>query len=388
MKLLVVSHPCSTVTNQSFFADVEEETGWSLTLVAPERWTNSYGSEDGLQRWPAFKGNLVPLPVFLPGDIPRHLYRSWFARLLEDASPDVIYVHHEPYGFATMQVYLANWLRKRRPIGFYTAQNIHKTYPFPIRKLETWVLQSSSFAFPVTHGALDVLRSKQYAGAAEVLPLPVDANIYHPAPAAALACRQQMGIAPDRFILGYAGRLVEEKGLGSVLAALAKLRDLPWEMVMVGEGPFEAELRRQAASLGIAGRVHWTGYVPHADASAWLTAFDALVLASETRPNWKEQFGRVLVEAMACGTPVIGSDSGEIPHIIAETGGGLIVPEKNVDELATAIRSLIRSADTRDRLTREGQRSVARMFDQKALARRFALLIEQAATTPKAVTYL
>ena len=202
MKLLVFSHPCITAVNQSFYADLEAETGWTVTLVLPSKWKTEYGMRDGSARWPGLKAKVLPIDVLLPGDIPRHLYRSFFVTLLRREKPDAIYVHHEPYGFATAQIYLANLLTGNCRIGFYAAQNILKNYPPPIRQIERWVLRQSSFAFPVTEGALEILRTKHYTGAAEVLPLAVSSTIYQPSPQWTSERRNELGIPPERVIIG------------------------------------------------------------------------------------------------------------------------------------------------------------------------------------------
>src|ERR1700744_6465210 len=178
MRLLVVSHACSTAINQSFYADLEAETGWQVSLVIPSRWSNQYGITDTSARWRGLQGDIKRINVFRPGDIPTHLYRSWFISLLRQEKPDAIYVHQEPYGLSSFQMCLANYLTDNKPIGFYAAQNILKAYPFPIRQIEQWVFRRSSFAFPVTHGALEVLRAKGYLIAAEVLPLAIDFGLY------------------------------------------------------------------------------------------------------------------------------------------------------------------------------------------------------------------
>ena len=383
MKILVISHPCITAILQSFYADLEEETGASVTLVVPSRWGSQYraGTSENHARWPSFRGRILRVNVFMPGDIPRHLYRTSFLKLMREEKPDVIYMNHEPYGFATAQVYLANLLTVRRPIGFYAAQNILKRYPLPIRLLERWVFRHSSFAFPVTQTALDILRTKGYQNAAEVLPLSLNPSLYHSYPEWASERRGQLGILPDSFVIGYVGRLVAEKGLGVLFSALEQLDGFPWTLVIVGAGPFEADLRSRAESSDrLRGRVHFMGYVPHDETPRWLGMFDVLALPSETRPNWKEQFGRVLVEAIACGTPVVGSDSGEIPHIINATGGGIVFPEGDVAKLAEALASLGQSPALRAELTRKGQEAVARLYDQRHLARIFATVLEAAVT--------
>jgi glycosyltransferase involved in cell wall biosynthesis len=104
----------------------------------------------------------------------------------------------------------------------------------------------------------------------------------------------------------------------------ACIRDLDWRMVLVGTGDFQPEFERLLTEQGVRDRVFFAGYVPHDETPRWLASMDMLVLPSETQPNWEEQFGRVIPEAMACGAAVVGSDSGEIPHLIRQSEGGLM----------------------------------------------------------------
>jgi glycosyltransferase involved in cell wall biosynthesis len=378
MKILVVSHACCTALNQSFYADLEAETGCRVSLVIPSRWSNQYGITDPSARCSGLQGDIKRINVFRPGNIPSHFYRTWFIALLLQQKPDAIYVHQEPYGLSTFQVCMANYLTGKRPIGFYAAQNILKTYPPPIRQMEKWVFQQSRFALPVTQSALDLLRVKGYQHVAKVLPLAIDAGMYHPSPEWRTRQREQLGISPDRFVLGYVGRFVEEKGLDQLLLALDQINQVPWELLLIGSGPFEAALREQVGRMRDSnGRVHFIGYVPHDETPRWLSSLDVLVLPSQTRKNWKEQFGRVLLEAMACGTPVVGSSSGEIPNVINATGGGLIFPEHDTHVLAENLTLLAGSPGLRRNLIDRGLRYVAELYDQRHLVRRFASVIEE-----------
>jgi glycosyltransferase involved in cell wall biosynthesis len=126
--------------------------------------------------------------------------------------------------------------------------------------------------------------------------------------------------------------------------------------------------------------VELIGYVPHEEAPKWLAAFDVLVLPSETGTNWKEQFGRVLIEANACGTPVIGTNCGEIPAVIRSTGGGLIVPEADPQALADALTELMFDTQKLDLLSEQGLKTVGAEYGQSHLASKFAQTIESAVT--------
>ena len=379
MKLLVISHPCVRPINQQFYAAVEQATGWALTIAAPARWKDEYGALDGLERWPSFQGVLRALPVHLPGHIPLHVYRTGLAALIREAAPDAIYVHHEPYGLATAQACWANRRTLRRPIGFYSAQNLVKRYPPPFTRLERAVYESASFAFPVSHSVEQTLRTKGYEGAATVLPLAVNSGLYAPHPDGShLANTWRQG--PEETVFGYVGRIAEEKGLETLLHALART-DLPWRLVLVGVGDQEGAIQTLADSLGLTDRITWCGYVAHAEVPRYLSAFDVLVLPSETRKNWKEQFGRVLIEALACGTPVIGSDSGEIPRVVGHTGGGLVFAEGDDAHLAECLRALASDPERREGLAAAGRRAVLDHYTEAVLAERFADTIERAVET-------
>jgi glycosyltransferase involved in cell wall biosynthesis len=379
MKLLVVSHACVTPVNQSFFADVADQTGWDVELVIPSFWDSEYKSNVQASRWKDFRGAIHTIPVWKAGNIPLHLYKQTMIGLLRKVRPDVIYVHHEPYGLATAQVYLANQMVDNRPIGFYGAQNILKNYPLPFRWFERWVLRRSAFSFPVTEGALEVVRHKGYTGAAEVLPLAIDRGVYYPRKEWATAKRVELGIGDDEFLMGYLGRFVEEKGLDAMLHAAAALRGRRWRCILVGSGLLEASLRETVVTLGIEKHILFVGFVPHEEAPGWLSLFDVLILASETRPNWKEQFGRVILEANACETAVIGTESGEIGNVIRNTGGGVIVPEGDVAALGAAMLELAEDPQRTRKLALQGASAVAEKYDQGYLASRFIASIRHAA---------
>jgi glycosyltransferase involved in cell wall biosynthesis len=377
MRLLIVSHPCVTPINQQFYAEVERETGWELIIVTPSNWENEYGSQIVPERWHEYRGQLVNIPVWKSGNIPLHLYRSIFIPLLREFEPDAIYVHHEPYAAATAQVYLANRLSLRRPIGFYSAQNILKSYPPPFRQTEQAIFHSSQFAFPVSQSVEQVLHKKGCKEMTTVLPLGIDPEVYFPHPQAQKVA-DNLRRSEKEILIGYLGRISAEKGLKTLLYALKQLENLSWRLIVVGSGSYEAEFEAIAQNLQLQARINRLGYVPHVEAPLYLSAFDVLVLPSETRPNWKEQFGRVIIEAIACGTPVVGSDSGEIPYLLQATGGGLTFPEGQPDALAEKLKQLIINSSLRSQLVGQSRPIVLQNYTNSSLAQRFAQTIEKA----------
>jgi len=382
MKLLIISHPCITPINQQFYAEVELHTDWDLTIVVPSNWKNEYGHKLSPERWPGYQGRLLNIPVWKSSNIPLHMYRSFFIPLLQKLKPDAIYVHHEPFAVATAQVYLANRLSLRRPIGFYSAQNVLKSYPPPFRQTERAVFQDSHFAFPISHSVEQVLHQKGCQENTTVLPLGINPNVYFPHPQAQ-EIADGLRTTQKEILIGYLGRISEEKGLKTLLYALRQIQTLPWRLIVVGSGPYEASFDEIAQNLQLTQRVNRLGFIPHQEAPLYLSAFDLLVLPSETRPNWKEQFGRVIIEAIACGTPVVGSDSGEIPYLIQATGGGLTFPEGQPEALAKQLQQLILNPLLRLQLVEQGRQVILQNYTNASLSQRFVQTIEKAVQVKK-----
>lgn len=372
MKLLIVNHSCTIPVSQQFYAEVERQTGWDLAIVLPERWKDEYGRERKIERWKEYRGQLIGIPVWQSGSIPLHTYRSFFIQLLRDFDPDFIYLHQEPYAIVTLQLYIANRITVQKPISFFTWQNILKRYPTPFRQAERWVLQHTDIMFPGSYSAEAVMRTKGFTGKSVLMPSGIDPEIYYPRSHRA---DLRTKLKADTVLIGYVGRVVEQKGLRTLLKALYEIRELSWRLVMVGSGEYEREFDTIANQLALSDRIDRLGFVPNTETPDYLSAFDILVLPSETRANWKEQFGRVIIEAMACGTPVIGSDSGEIPHLIAATGGGLVFAEAQAIALADRLRQLITDPDRRATLAQTGRESVLNHYTNSLLAQRFVAAI-------------
>ena len=352
-RVLVVSHECVTLLNQQIYAEVQHLTGWDFTMLLPAVWKDEFGNKLRPSILPGFDAELVTAPVRWNGNIILHSYRFNFRRFLSQRKFDLIYVNHEPYAMSTVQVCWANLQTSKLPFGFHSCQNIFKNYPVPFSWLERMVYRSSRFAFPITEAVARVLRQKGFKGDATLCPFPFDPSLYHPLPEAE---RKEL-IPRERgeVVIGYVGRMVEQKGLRTLVKAIARLPASGWKLVVIGTGPYESAFDQLVSENGLADRVVRLGYIAHDITPRYLGAMDVLVLPSETRPNWKEQFGRVLIEAMACGACVVGSDSGEIPGLINSSGGGRVFPEANPEALADVLQQLIHHEDERQALARFGR---------------------------------
>lgn len=372
MRLAVVSHPCITPINQDFYARVQARTGWEVAIILPRRWKTEYGRRRA-ERWSAFHGDLVPLPVALGGNIPLHFYLTPMRRRLKGLRPDVVYVHNEPYAAGTFQVVRAARALDGAAIGFYSAQNLNKHYRWPVSRWESWVHDHSDFALPVTTEVGEVLRTKGYGGRIDVLPLPVDTTRFHP--------RAENGRVEGRpLTAGYVGRIAAEKGVDTFLEALALPESGDTRAIVVGDGPTRNALSARAREIGIGQRIAWRGYVSHDEVADAYRDLDVLVVPSRTVPSWKEQFGRVVIEALACGVPVIASDSGELPALIGQTGGGWTFPEGDSVALARALRHAGDQPVEAEHRGMSGRWVVERLFGANAVADCFAATVESVAS--------
>jgi glycosyltransferase involved in cell wall biosynthesis len=173
-------------------------------------------------------------------------------------------------------------------------------------------------------------------------------------------------------VIGYLGRFTPAKGLRVLMAALERTRN-PWRALFVGGGEMEDELSAWAGRAPHPARVA-TG-APHDAVPGILAVMDILVAPSLTTPRWREQFGRMLIEAMACGVAVIASDSGEIPHVLGDAGA--VVPEGDADALGVAIDRWLADPRARAEAARRGLERARTEFALPIVARRHLQFFEK-----------
>ena len=276
-------------------------------------------------------------------------------RLLDRLRPDLLHIDEEPYNLAAAQAALAA-RRRRIPSLFFAWQNLVRRYPPPFSLIERYCYRSCG-AIAGTEQAARVLRTKGYRGPLAVIPqFGIDPQNFSPAPDPA--------DEPGDLVVGYAGRLVPEKGLAVLLEAAAALDPAP-RLRIAGTGPMAGALDRADASGPLAGRVEVLGRLESGQMPGFLNSVQVLALPSLDRPNWMEQFGRVLIEAMACGRAVVGSDSGAIPLVVGDAG--LIVPQADPAALAGALARL-RAPGLRRRLGEAGRERVLANFTHRRVA--------------------
>jgi glycosyltransferase involved in cell wall biosynthesis len=356
MRILMLSKACVVGMYQRKLEEMARLPGVELTVVVPPSWRDPSG-ELRLEKAYTSGYRMLVEPIRFNGSFHLHYFPT-LARRLNTLCPDVVHIDEEPYNLAAWH---ALWLarRARAKTLFFSWQNLLRRYPFPFSVGERWVLRHVDYAIAGTDSAAEVWRAKGYRGPLAVIPqFGIDPDLFMPAKARA---------AGRGFVVGYVGRLVPEKGVDVLIRALAQVGTASvWRLEIIGQGPERESLERLARSLNIGDRVAFTGQVPSTRMPAFYQELDALVLPSRTRPNWKEQFGRAVIEAMACGVPVIGSDSGFIPGAVGD--GGLIFPEGSVAALAAHLRTLMQDEALRRQLGERGRERVLARFTHAQVA--------------------
>jgi glycosyltransferase involved in cell wall biosynthesis len=308
-----------------------------LRVMVPDRWRDDYGNWRTADEPLADNFHLEVARVRWPylGPIKRYLH--WYpdlGKVLRAFRPEIINIWEEQWGLVSAH---ACWLRNRllpeARIICETEQNIEKKLPLPFERFRRYSLRSADFVVARNREAVQVVRNKGYQGPVQVVGNSVDPEVFRPMDRH--LCRKQLGL--DGFVAGYVGRLVEEKGLMDLLDAATYLPD-DVRVAFVGSGPMLDQLKARAAELNLGPRAVFLAGRSLGELPPVMNALDALVLPSRTTPAWKEQFGRVIIEAHACARPVIGSSSGAIPEVVGD--GGLIFPERDARQLAAAILAL------------------------------------------------
>lgn len=375
MKVLMISKACVVGAYQRKLEELAACGGIDLTVVVPPYWQEE-SRQVRLERLHTRGYRLVVEPVRFNGRFHLFFFPGLGARV-RSLRPDVVHVDEEPYNLAAWHA-----VRLARRSGarslFFSWQNLYRRYPPPFQWMESYCYHAADRAIAGSLEVAGVLRQKGFAKPIDVIPqFGIDPEFFRPRaggsgsavkgtdePASA-AIHPSSETAPP-FRVGYVGRLVEQKGILDLIEAVARLRG-DWRLVLVGAGPLEPRIEALAGSLGVKGRLEVTAGLPSARMPEVISSLDVLVLPSRTRRNWKEQFGRVLVEAMACEVPVVGSDSGEIPRVIGDAG--LVFPEGDVEALAVHLESLRVNPDLRRDLGERGRARALAHFTHARIAR-------------------
>ncbi len=328
------------------------DAGNDIHLVVPNVWPDA-GSERRLST-DAFP--IHEVVVRRGGSVNAHWYeRGPLAAVIDSVRPDLIDVHAEPVSAVLRQV--LRLVGSRLPVTCYTAQNLDKRYPPPFAQWERRALQRVSGIYACSAQAASVARGKGFSGALSVIPLGLDTSLFAPG-------RQDM--SADELVLGLVGRLEAHKGVAdAVTTARLVAAERPCRLLLVGAGDMlESALSAADECPGLT--IEHQPWADHEQLVAQYQRMHVLLMPSHVTSSWVEQFGRVAVEAQACGAIVAGYATGAIPEVAGELA--TLVSDGDVGALADAV--LVAAQDKDQTATRRlvGIRRAAQ-FDWSVIAR-------------------
>jgi len=324
MRVLMISKACVVGPYQRKLEEMARLPEVELTVIVPHSWKDVQGELE-LERAHVNGYRLLADPIRFNGNYHLHYYPQLKRRLAE-IRPDLVHIDEEPYNLATWHAW-----RLTRQMGakslFFSWQNLVRRYPVPFRLMEHQVLKGVDYAIAGSQGAAEVWREKGYTGRLAIIPqFGVDPELYTPN-------RQQDS---DRgFLIGYAGRLVPEKGVDLLIRAVAGLPG-SWQLAIAGDGPEKDALVNLSKRSSVQDQVFFDGQIPFGQVPAFL------------------------------GVAVVGSDSGEIPYVIGDAG--LTFPEDDVEALLAQLLELMQDLENRIELGKKGRQRVLDHFTQEQIA--------------------
>jgi glycosyltransferase involved in cell wall biosynthesis len=351
-RLISIGHSYVVGVNRRLAHEMARAGGWEVTVVAPSLFPGDAGpiafepQENELCR-------NEQVPVNFARKVHLMLYNQRLRDLMRQPW-DMVHCWEEPFVFAGGQV---AWLTpKQTSFVFYSFQNISKIYPPPFCWIERYCLRRCAGWVAAGDSVYRTLSGRGYSEKPHrVIPLGVDVDRFAPDAESRLAVYRDLSWScKGAPVVGYLGRFVPEKGLDLLMRALESLSS--W-----------------CARYGDRARVV-TG-VGHSDVPRYLNAMDVLCAPSQTTANWREQFGRMIIEAFACGVPVIASDSGEIPQVLGNAG--VLVAESDVSLWAKKIGELVENPRLRSELSSAGLERAQRVYAWPHVARRHLDFFEE-----------
>ena len=368
MKILSISHSCVVSEYQKRACEVCKYPGVELALLVPKSWFQ-FNRKIVLEKERDANYLILSTEPIIWGFRQNrlrnvtHIYSN-MKGFLRSLRPDIVELWEEP--FSAVAAHTIFWTKRIVPkteIIFFSAQNVFKRYPFPFSTFEKYTYKNAAHAFLVNEEVSDIVRRKGFKKEFTVLPLGVDTDSFCKKDVSSL----KKNLALRDFVIGFIGKIEKQKGIFDLIKAASGINERI-QLLIIGNGGLRGETEHFIRSLGLGQKTVFMDAVPHSQVPIYLNCMDALVFPSISLPNVREQFGRVIIEGMACEVPVVGSDSGEIPVTVGK--GGLIFKEGDVADLRDKIEVLIRNRSLRALLAGKGRKRILDKFSWKVIAKK------------------
>jgi len=378
LKLAIISHALAQESSQARWKLLAERYPVEVSLLVPKLWKSRWLRDEQVFEPKAIHNGrfrVIPLPTTSKTNWGRYFFLSLDAKL-RSIRPDVIYVIHAEMIWIHQQVltYRKLWSPHSKIIFFtMNALGIPQNRWYH-RFLWNRLKNGAEAALCHYPGCEKSLRDAGFNKPIFLqTQIGVDETVFRPSPRERKEIRRMLGVE-NKFVIGYAGRLTAKKGVLDLLSALP-LPKVDWALLLVGNGELREQIQKTAHENGWQDRVILTGTVPMNDVAKYMRAMDCFVLGSRTTPHWIDTFPLVTVQAMACGIPVIGSNSGAIPWQLRNTG--LIFSEGDVRKLQEYMVRLAKDPELCQKLRHSGRTRSLENFSISAITKDFYNILQQ-----------
>jgi glycosyltransferase involved in cell wall biosynthesis len=362
-KVLMISY---TSFIQKFYKtlphEIAKQTNWKVKVLVPPYWKELWSrgkknlEKNSDELYELFVGN-----IWFPGNLHFAMFKSQLKLLLMNFRPDIIDLEDEPFNLGSFQIVrYRNRYSPNSKIVLHASQHQFKHYPPPFNFTEKHVLKNIDGVLARNEMAENVLRKKGFKNLIKIITHGVNTNAFHPQNLPKLD--RQLNLM-NKLVIGFVGALEKHKGVQHLIQALAGLNCC---LLLVGEGRYKSELQKLAKKNKI--DVNFLPNSTHKEVAQYMNCMNIFVLPSLTMRNWVEKFGRVLIEAMASGIPIIGSSSGEIPNVIGEAG--IIFQEGDVNDLRNKLQMLLDNPQMRKELGAKGRKRAEENYSWLKIAAR------------------
>ena len=358
MKILAISHAYVAPENQKNLETLENYA--EVCAVIPDRISSAI-----------FNEHVAPtdsrIKVYRRISLPRSQYLLLTVDMgMKDFRPDIIHIEYDPWSVIFWQMTLCRLLFARKAKVVCTVKkNTYRTLPAPLAFLKKRI--GGFFAQQVDQFIAVSKRVKRIYQEEFGIPesrinivqhLGVDLQVFHPT---------NSHSDDSSLEIGYCGRFDKNKGILDLVEAVRRInedRSTPVRLRLLGSGNLKPSLMLMD--------VPWLEIldpVPHAEVAPFLRRLDVFAMPSHVTPDHEEHDGHALMEAMACGVPCVGSNSGIIPELL-DGNSGLVFEAGNIDELISNLQRLVSEQDLRRELSANAATKAATDFSNAGIARR------------------
>lgn len=365
MKVLFVWHAAIEPEYRKLFVELSKEVE-QLIVIAPSSWTEGGRLQYLENKKNDLDYNLIPLSVIFRNKIRFHFYPNFFKiiSIAKTFKPDVLHLFEEPFSFVCSEfISIFKMFSPNTKLIIESFENLDVVQRNIFHYIQKFNLKNTDLLINIPQEGELIWRSRGFRGYIKKGNVGVDTKKFFK--------NYEFLKNKERLRIGYVGRVTPEKGLDTLIEAFLALINGGFnvELSVVGSGneDYINKLKNKLNKLILENKVFFEESLDSDNLASLYNKIDILVLPSLTILRWKEQFGRVLIEAMACETVVAGSSSGEIPVVIGDAG--VVFREGDADDLFLKLKELILNPNLMKEFAKKGKERVDKLYSWGVVAK-------------------